>query len=78
MAPVIDERYVPLTKEHIKDALDLYYKWMSRFNIYTDYNETTFKQHFMENEFVKTYAILDKNTGNIIDFASFYILDYFI
>lgn len=71
-------RYVLMTDFDVKLALKLYNEYNARFNIYYNYDEQTFKQQFLNNEFVKTYSILDKENGVMVDFISFYVLPYTI
>lgn len=70
-----NSKFVLMTNDQIEEALKLYNSWMSRFNIYCNYDEQSFKETFLNNHFVKTYAILNENC-QMIDFVSFYLLNY--
>ena len=74
---VNDPSYVLMKREDVQQVLKIYYEWMARFNIYTDYDEESFAEYFLGHDFIKTYCILDKDK-NIVDFVSMYLLPYCI
>lgn len=67
----ISQNYFQLTDADIPFIHDIYIKYMTKFNIYCDYNLTKFTE-IINNSMVKTYVI--KNNNKIIDFISYYKL----
>lgn len=70
-----DSRYVQMTKEHVPEVLKLYNEWNAKFNIYVEYDETSFAEYFLNTDVVRSYVINDTN-GKPIDFVSLYLLPY--
>ena len=63
-------KYVPMKEENVGRVLELYGKWMDRFNVYNRYDEGEFRDLLL-GPIVRSYVLEDLN-GKIVDFLSFY------
>src|SRR3989338_11340899 len=71
LSNVVSKTYMPMRKEHVKDALRVYNNWMSRYNIHKNFDETTFERYFI-NDIVKSYVIMN-DENKVLDFASYFV-----
>ena len=66
-----NKRLERITNDNIELAFELYNKWYSKMNIYTNYTLDLFKQVILSNNIIG-YLLYDKN--NVIDMISYYII----
>lgn len=72
----IPKNYIIMEESHLEEVVKLYSLYMTKFNICCNYTKNELKTLLLNNKFVRSYVILDKN-NKINDFVSYYELPYF-
>lgn len=67
------DNFVKMESRHVNDAYELFNRYMNKYNYHPIYSLEEFTHIFMDNEFVSSYVLEDKNE-NLIDFISYYTL----
>jgi glycylpeptide N-tetradecanoyltransferase len=62
---------------HIKDVLKIYGLYINKYNIYCNYTQKELEHYLLNKNLVTSYVIKNKD-GEIVDFVSYYKLDYFM
>ena len=65
-----------MEKDHMSDVLKVYKSYIGIHNIYVNYTAEELTKLLINNNFVESYVILDKDR-KVVDFVSYYILKSF-
>lgn len=68
--------FIKMQDSHLKQVYDLYCEYMEKYNFYTIYSMAEFEHWFGNNKIIKTFVILDEKTKSIVDFASYFRIQY--
>ena len=75
--PVIPSSYKPMELKHIPDVYRVYNKYINKYNIYSNYTTKELEHFLLNSDTVSSYVIVD-NDNEIVDFVSYYKLNYFM
>lgn len=72
----ISPNYISMEKNHLNKVYELLNKYKSQFNISFYYTKNELENILLNNNIVKSYVILDESKEEIIDFISYYKIQY--
>lgn len=72
----VSKNYIPMKKNHINKVYELFNIYKSKYNLCVYYNINELENILLNNNIVKSYVILDETNENIIDFVSYYSVQY--
>jgi glycylpeptide N-tetradecanoyltransferase len=70
------DNYISMKKEHIDKVYDLYKIYTSQYNMSVFYTKEDLENLLLNNNIVKSYVILSESTQEVIDFVSYYHMQY--
>lgn len=66
---VTNNNFIEMEECHIEGTLNIYNKYMEKYNFHPIYTLDEFKYHFFGNSYIKTFVMV--NNGIVTDFASY-------
>lgn len=66
--------FIKMEEKHLDQAFDLFNRYVQKYNFHPIFTKEQFRLEFLDNKFITTYVVEDKESSNVVDFISYYTL----